>query len=1146
MRQRLMLIRPLFLLMILLILATFAFSQQHKKDFTLSVGPFRGNIQWEESSDRINWTSVLGGTVNTFQVHPEKTTYYRAKIVEQGCDPIYSDTKAVVVDGGASIGARIIQGKVILPAQSSVNLTELTVQSFVGENKVKSDGSFEVVAIDSTAEQVLLVKNRSGEVIIMGYFLGEQQVYQLNAETTATALLVLFPFLKPVETQDKGKYINAYKREPEFKQLVSQVEAILMKDSGLFAHSNTDVRQTIYTLIHKDFNKDRLRTMRTQSWDRPVEIFSSAQHSVTISNYSSHNYVGAIYRKSDGEKVVPAFNIAGDLLTNSSVMQKILGGLIGSDQMEWSRTFNLANYTQKPGEFEVRLRDGLALDGTDENYTAACLNIYTAAGQLISNLVDYFFLQEKIPGWDNCFKENVSAFLTASKILYNYDPGTSKIFYDLIFPIINSIASNRQGCLGEKVSSFLSASFSFLSFASEVYASAKFVSDWSFSRHTIDGCQYLDKDLKSSSCFIIAKDNDVFNSYNTCDTAVLKIKSVENNQYYPYQSNPVPYKEFLWITMNGAFMPDGAIKSADKTDADGKASIKWLLPGKDDKSQASAIAALHGDTISLATFNTTTKTPHPKVDTAGSGQSSMINEPLSKYLGLWIKDENNNSAMPPEDFYIQWKVVKGGGQEPAYVTTALNQTAWQWTLGPEVGEQIVEATITKRDNNSCNWEISNSTVRFTATATVDYVFSKVTTSSLSAEAGQILSTPLVVKVWNAAQKPIPGIDIQWITQSGNVSGTTQTDAAGEATAQWTLGTALGNQAFTVKALYQGKEIPGSPVTFSAKALGYRVSKISGDNQSGFVNKALPLPLVVKVTDQDSVPVGNVEVNWRTPVGSLSESKTQTDATGATKVIWTLGNVAAEQIAIGEVASNKYVSGSPFAFHGSATAPAVISYGKFGAMWTMSGPSCADHNIVTIDLFSQGDSAWADIRMFDYASSTRIGGHVTDGVFHLEYLSYPTEHLVVDLTLNDDKKSVTGTFGWILNWTTKKYCTTEVFTAIIGFTPPPIISYGKFDAKWTMSGPSCADQNIVTIDLFSQGDSAWAVIRMFTYADTTTVRGHVTDGSFHLEYLSYPNEDVIMDLKLSGDKNSVTGTFGWILNWTTKEYCTTDEFIGIKE
>ncbi len=58
----------------------------------LSVENYRGQIQWQASTDSINWSNVIGGNEDTLLIVIDSTSSYRAMISENSCDPVFSDT----------------------------------------------------------------------------------------------------------------------------------------------------------------------------------------------------------------------------------------------------------------------------------------------------------------------------------------------------------------------------------------------------------------------------------------------------------------------------------------------------------------------------------------------------------------------------------------------------------------------------------------------------------------------------------------------------------------------------------------------------------------------------------------------------------------------------------------------------------------------------------------------------------------------------------------------------------------------------------------------------------------------------------------------------------------------------------------------
>jgi uncharacterized protein (TIGR02145 family) len=63
---------------------------------TLQAGQFRGAIQWQRSPDGKTWNDLKGKTSQSVKVAQADEGFYRAKILESTCHPLYSDTAVVV------------------------------------------------------------------------------------------------------------------------------------------------------------------------------------------------------------------------------------------------------------------------------------------------------------------------------------------------------------------------------------------------------------------------------------------------------------------------------------------------------------------------------------------------------------------------------------------------------------------------------------------------------------------------------------------------------------------------------------------------------------------------------------------------------------------------------------------------------------------------------------------------------------------------------------------------------------------------------------------------------------------------------------------------------------------------------------------
>ena len=181
-------------------------------------------------------------------------------------------------------------------------------------------------------------------------------------------------------------------------------------------------------------------------------------------------------------------------------------------------------------------------------------------------------------------------------------------------------------------------------------------------------------------------------------------------------------------------------------------------------------------------------------------------------------------------------------------------------------------------------------------------------------AGTTLSSPLGVQV-QSDDAPKSGVTVTWQASAGSiVPASSLTDAAGLATATWTLGTVPG--AMTASATVAGAE--GSPVAFSATALPpvrVTAAAVSGNDQTGVVGTVLFQALRVQALS-DGAPKAGVTISWSTAAGSLAPMESVTDTAGIAETTWTLSKIAGVRTASASILG---APGSPVTFSATALA-----------------------------------------------------------------------------------------------------------------------------------------------------------------------------------------------------------------------------------
>ncbi len=168
------------------------------------------------------------------------------------------------------------------------------------------------------------------------------------------------------------------------------------------------------------------------------------------------------------------------------------------------------------------------------------------------------------------------------------------------------------------------------------------------------------------------------------------------------------------------------------------------------------------------------------------------------------------------------------------------------------------------------------------------------TDTLRGAAGAPLATPLTVTVKNKAGDPLDTILVTFAVASGGGSVgnlTVRTNASGQASSNWILGSAAGVQTATATVA----SLPA--VTFTAVAASgaaATVAKVAGDNQTTVAGGSVSVAPSVKVTDQFGNPVSGTLVTFivANGGGAVTGGLVNTNSAGvATVGGWKLGAAA---------------------------------------------------------------------------------------------------------------------------------------------------------------------------------------------------------------------------------------------------------------
>lgn len=244
--------------------------------------------------------------------------------------------------------------------------------------------------------------------------------------------------------------------------------------------------------------------------------------------------------------------------------------------------------------------------------------------------------------------------------------------------------------------------------------------------------------------------------------------------------------------------------------------------------------------------------------------------------------------------------------------------------------------------------------------------------SQTAAVGAALPTQLTVHVADAKGRAVAGAVVTWSVASGggSITGAGTTDAGGNASANWTLGTAAGEQSATAT-------VAGLPaVTFSATATAGPVAAltlVSGGNQLAVKGEQQAQNLVFRAVDQFNNPVSGRAVQFTVAAGSVATVVSPTSAvTGA-------DGTAATRLTVGDEYAGRQVRVTATA--AGATAPFSASATFFARhevlIYTRVGLSDHVAAVYSMDWLN-GQGSGGDIQLTPDSEDADYGAMSPDG------------------------------------------------------------------------------------------------------------------------------------------------------------------------
>jgi adhesin/invasin len=296
--------------------------------------------------------------------------------------------------------------------------------------------------------------------------------------------------------------------------------------------------------------------------------------------------------------------------------------------------------------------------------------------------------------------------------------------------------------------------------------------------------------------------------------------------------------------------------------------------------------------------------------------AGTVGQAVAPAPSVKVTDANGNAV---SGVNVTFAVTGGGGSLTGPATIASNAsgivTVGGWTLGAVAGANSLTATSSG---------LTGSPVTFSATGNPGgaTTITRISGNAQTGTVGVALGTLLTVRVTDNLSNPVSGFTVAWSASGdGSITPSSITDASGNATATWTLGTVAGAQSATASA----SGLTGSPIGFTATANPGAAAQLSlnaGDGQTAAVNAAVATAPSVKVADSFGNGVAGVSVTFAVTGGGggVTGGSATSNASGiATVGSWTLGTTAGSNTLS---ATSAGLTGSPLTFTATGVAGAA--------------------------------------------------------------------------------------------------------------------------------------------------------------------------------------------------------------------------------
>jgi PKD repeat protein len=336
--------------------------------------------------------------------------------------------------------------------------------------------------------------------------------------------------------------------------------------------------------------------------------------------------------------------------------------------------------------------------------------------------------------------------------------------------------------------------------------------------------------------------------------------------------NPISNVPISWTALGG-----GSVSEASNlTDGDGKASVQRTLgPTAGTQTTEAASPGLAGSPVTF-THTATAGSAAGLSIVSGDGQTGQVGQELPGDLVVLLSDASGNGVPGAA---VTWVIGTGGGRVSPQntVTDEAGRTSSRWTLGPNPGQNRVDAVVS-----------GVGVVHFTATGTAARPagVSIVTQPAGSTQNGAALTRQPVVLVRNEGGSPAAGVTVtaQLTGGGGALLGTRQLTTDGNGRVAYTDLAITGAEGPRRLVFTAGSFGGATSDVIVVRAIPTRTA-ITSDSPDPSV-AGTQVTITVQVTAERVVPIGTVAITD----GAQSCTATLTGGAGSCGIpLSTVGN-----------------------------------------------------------------------------------------------------------------------------------------------------------------------------------------------------------------------------------------------------------------